>query len=306
MQRLDHRRGRGQIRERNHDWRRIAKEGFLIALGSFVYALGLDCFEVPNGLAAGGITGLATISSALASRAGLTLPVGIQTIAVNVLLLGYVVLRTRDGRYVARSIAGIIVSGVFTDLLAPIVPVPAQGDLLISAVWGGVLVGVGIGLVFLSGGNTGGTDIIAQLLARPTGLPLGTLSILIDGAIVLASIPVFSLGNALYAGIALYISGIVIDMVVDGPRTARVAYIVSDMHAEIANEILYKMGRGCTELQARGVWSGKERPMLMCVLGRAEATRLKAIVAEVDPDAIMIVSDVHEAFGEGFGRIGSI
>lgn len=304
MSPLDRLGGQGKVRGRAHDWRRLAREGLLIVLGSFVYALGIDCFEVPNGLAAGGITGVATIVSALAARVGLTLPVGAQTIAMNALLLCYVVLRTHDGKYVVRSIAGIVVSGVFTDLLAPIVPVPAQGDLLISAVWGGVLVGAGVGLVFLSGGNTGGTDIIAQMLAKPTGLPLGTLSILADGAVVLASIPVFSLGNALYAGVALYIGGIVIDMVVDGPRTARVAYIVSDRHAEIANEILYKMGRGCTELQARGVWSGKDRPMLMCVLGRSEATRLKAIVAEVDPDAIMIVSDVHEAFGEGFGHIG--
>ena len=248
------------------DWRRYLKEAFLIVAGSFVFALGVDCFEVPNGLAAGGLTGLATILAAIAASVGITLPVGLQ--------------------------------------LAPVVPVLAQGELLISAIWGGVLVGAGVGIVFLSGGNTGGTDIVAQLLNKPTGLPLGTLSMLVDGAIVLASIPVFSVRNALYAGIAMYIGGVVIDMVVDGPRTARVAYIISHRHDEIANKILYEMGRGCTELQARGVWSGNSRPVLMCVLGRTETARLKGIVAELDPDAIVIVSEVHEAFGEGFGEIG--
>lgn len=286
------------------DWRRCLKEAFLIVAGSFVFALGVDCFEVPNGLAAGGLTGLATILAAIAASVGITLPVGIQTIVMNVLLLSYVVLTTRDWSYVARSIAGIIISGLFMDALAPVVPVLAQGELLISAIWGGVLVGAGVGIVFLSGGNTGGTDIVAQLLNKPTGLPLGTLSMLVDGAIVLASIPVFSVRNALYAGIAMYIGGVVIDMVVDGPRTARVAYIISNRHDEIANKILYEMGRGCTELQARGVWSGNSRPVLMCVLGRTETARLKGIVAELDPDAIVIVSEVHEAFGEGFGEIG--
>ena len=286
------------------DWRRCLKEAFLIVAGSFVFALGVDCFEVPNGLAAGGLTGLATILAAIAASVGITLPVGIQTIVMNVLLLSYVVLTTRDWSYVARSIAGIIISGLFMDALAPVVPVLAQGELLISAIWGGVLVGAGVGIVFLSGGNTGGTDIVAQLLNKPTGLPLGTLSMLVDGAIVLASIPVFSVRNALYAGIAMYIGGVVIDMVVDGPRTARVAYIISHRHDEIANKILYEMGRGCTELQARGVWSGNSRPVLMCVLGRTETARLKGIVAKLDPDAIVIVSEVHEAFGEGFGEIG--
>ena len=286
------------------DWRRYLKEAFLIVAGSFVFALGVDCFEVPNGLAAGGLTGLATILAAIAASVGITLPVGIQTIVMNVLLLSYVVLTTRDWSYVARSIAGIIISGLFMDALAPVVPVLAQGELLISAIWGGVLVGAGVGIVFLSGGNTGGTDVVAQLLNKPTGLPLGTLSMLVDGAIVLASIPVFSVRNALYAGIAMYIGGVVIDMVVDGPRTARGAYIISHRHDEIANKILYEMGRGCTELQARGVWSGNSRPVLMCVLGRTETARLKGIVAELDPDAIVIVSEVHEAFGEGFGEIG--
>lgn len=285
--------------------RRLLKETFFIVVGSVVFAIGIDCFEVPNGLAAGGLTGLATVFSAIASAAGVNLPVGIQTIVMNAVLLGYAYLRTRDFSYITHSVAGILVSGILIDALVPFLPVPTQGELLISAIWGGVFVGAGVGIVFMSGGNTGGTDIIAQMIGRRTGLPLGTLSMLIDGVIVLISIPVFSLKNALYAGIAMYIGGIMIDFVLEGPKSERMAFIISDMHEEIANEIMYTLGRGCTELQARGVWSGNNRPVLMCILGRSEAAQLKNMVADIDENAIVIISEAHEAFGEGFQQFSS-
>lgn len=287
------------------DWRSILRKTFLIVFGSLAYAVGVDCFEVPNGLAAGGLTGIATITHALGEQVGLALPIGAQTIAMNVVLLVIVVCLTHDWGYVAASIFGILVSGALTDALVPIVPIPAQGDLLLSAIWGGVITGAGLGIVFRSGGNTGGTDIICQLIAHKTGIPLGSLSAIVDGLIVVASIPVFSLRNALYATVAMYISGRVIDAVLDGPRSQRAAYIISAEHADIANAIMYDLGRGCTELQARGVWSGNSRPVLLCVLGRSETVHLKEIVASIDPQAIVIISEVHEAFGQGFEKIGS-
>lgn len=188
--------------------RSLARRVFLILAGSFVFALGVDMFEIPNGLAAGGLTGLATITSAAAAQVGITLPVGIQTIAMNAVLLLYVYVSTRDVSYVAQSVLGILASGFLTDALAPVVPLPTQGQLLISAIWGGVIVGVGLGIVFLSGGNTGGTDIVCQLVARRTGISLGALTMIVDGAIMLVSIPVFSLTNALYAGVALFVAGV--------------------------------------------------------------------------------------------------
>ena len=297
-------------KEKTHDQRvrrrpigSTLRDAALIVGGSLIYAVGIDCFEVPNGLAAGGLTGIATIIYAVAKQAGLLLPVGIQTILMNVLLLVYVELRTHDRTYVTLSIAGILVSGFLTDAIAPFLPNLGAGDLLLSAIWGGVLVGGGIGLVFLTGGNTGGTDIICQMIAKKTGASVGTVALAVDGLIILASVPVFSLKNALYAVIALVVSSRVIDMVVDGPRTERVAYIISDHHEAIANAIMYDLGRGCTELQARGVWSGNERPVLFCVLGRSQTVVLKEAVARLDPDAIVIISEVHEAFGQGFGRL---
>ncbi len=283
-------------------WRIRLRDLALIICGSAVFAVGVDCFEVPNGLAAGGVTGLATVFYALARTAGIVLPVGIQTIVMNIFLL-MLVIKTGNRGYIVRTIIGIVACGLFTDVLAPFMPVLGNDDLLLCALWGGVITGVGLGLVFRTGGNTGGTDIIAQLVAKRVGLPIGTAVMVVDGLIIAASAPVFSVENALYAAVAMYISGKVIDAVIDGPRSERAAYIISEKHAEIANAIMYDLNRGCTELQARGVWSGNNRPVLFCVLGRNQVPLLKEVVAEADPEAIVFISEVHEAFGEGFGSI---
>ncbi|OUO34041.1 YitT family protein [Olsenella sp. An290] len=285
-------------------WRTVVRDAFLIIVGSLIFAVGVDVFEIPYGLAAGGVTGLATVFSAIADGLGVFLPVGLQTIAMNVLLLALVV-RSGDRGYIARTVAGILACGFFTDALVPFLPaVGGENDLLLCALWGGIITGVGLGLVFRTGGNTGGTDIVSQLLARRTGMPVGTAVIIVDGVIIAFSATVFSIEQALYAAVAMFICGKVIDAVVDGPRSARAAYIISTEHEKIANEILYTLNRGCTELQARGVWSGNSRPVLLCVLGRSESMRLKQIVAGIDPDAIVIISEVHEVFGEGFRQIG--
>ena len=284
-------------------WRTVLHDAFLIVVGSLIFAVGVDMFEIPNGLAAGGVTGLATVFYAIADNMGFYLPVGLQTIVMNVVLLALVV-RSGDRGYIVRTVAGIIACGLLTDLMAPVVPVlGGENDLLLCALWGGVITGVGLGLVFRTGGNTGGTDIISQILARRAGMPVGTAVIIVDGVIIAFSATVFSVEQALYAAVAMFICGKVIDAVVDGPRSARAAYIISTEHARIANEILYTLNRGCTELQARGVWSGNSRPVLLCVLGRSESMRLKQIVAQIDPEAIVIISEVHEVFGEGFRQI---
>lgn len=283
--------------------RRVVRDAALIVVGSAVYAFGVDAFAVPEGLAAGGVTGIATIIYALAAEHGVLLPVGTQTLLMNALLMIPVV-RSGGLRYAARTIGGIVASSLFIDLFAPVVPPLGGSDLLLCALWGGVICGAGLGLVFRTGGNTGGTDIIAQLAGRRLGLPMGTATVIVDGLVVLASIPVFSLANALYALVMMYLMGHVLDVVVDGPRSERAAWIVSDRHEAIANAVLYQMDRGCTEFQARGVWSGNPKPVLFVILSAREVGVLKGIVAATDPDALMVISDVHEAFGEGFGALG--
>ena len=283
-------------------WRATIADFALIIGGCALFAVGIDTFLIPNGLAAGGISGLATITSHLAALRGINLPVGIQTIAVNVVLM-LLVARSGDRNYLIRVIAGFLASGVLIDFVDPLVPKLTE-DMLLASIWGGAACGAGLGLVMRGGGNTGGSDIVAMFLQRRAGVPVGTTFIVSDFIVISISALVFSPRNALYALVAIFISGRVCDAVVDGPRTMRAAYVISTEHEKIANEILYTLNRGCTELQARGVWSGNARPVLFCVLGRQETTRLKAIVAACDPEAIVVISEVYEAFGEGFQNIG--
>ena len=284
-------------------WKVAVRDALLIVAGSIVFAIGVDVFEVPYGLAAGGVTGLAMVFSAVAETFGVALPVGLQTIVINALLMVLVV-RSGNRGYIARTVAGIVACGFFTDALVPFLPaVGGEGDLLLCALWGGVVTGLGLGLVFRTGGNTGGTDIVAQVVARRTSLPVGTSVIIVDGVVIALSATVFSVEQALYAAVAMFICGKVIDAVVDGPRAARAAYIISEKHNEIAHEILHTLDRGCTELEARGMWSGEERPVLFCVLSRSETVWLKQAVASCDPNAIVVISEVHEVFGEGFRQI---
>ena len=272
-----------------------------IIAGCAIAALGTDLFMIPNGLAAGGVTGLATIIHAVGAQYGLNLPVGIQTIVMNAILL-LVVVRTGGALYAIQTVTGFVFLGIFTDLFTPFVVNLQGGDLVLPAVWGGIMSGMGYGLVLRAGSNTGGSDTIAQIIARKTSLPVGATVTAIDIAVCAASIPVFSLENALYAALSMIVMGYVVDAVVDGANKRRMAYIISDEFPAIATDIMYGLDRGCTKVSATGMWTGEDRPMLMVIIERRELASLKAIVAEHDPDAITIIADVTEAFGEGFKR----
>lgn len=291
------------------DIKRIIQSNFvrdlpMIVLGCAIAAFATDMFMIPNGLAAGGVTGVATIIQELGARNGLTLPVGMQTIVINAVLL-LAVARAGGLLYVIQTVTGFVLLGVFTDLFAPFV-VPLGGDeLMLSALWGALACGLGYGLVLRCGFNTGGSDTIGQIISRKTSLPVGTTTMVIDVTVCALSIPVFSLLNALYAALAMVLMGIVVDAVVDGGNKRRMAFIISDKFSDIAADILYGLGRGCTKLSATGMWSGNDKPVLMVILERRELSPLKSIVAERDRDAIVIISDVTEAFGEGFKELGA-
>lgn len=283
--------------------RTFVRDAAVIVGGCLVFAMGFDCFEAQNGIAAGGASGLAlVIQQIVFNLTGVRMPVGMQVLAMNALLM-IPVFKTGGLRYAMRTVVGIVFSAVFTDAVAPFMPNLGEGDLLLCALWGGVITGIGLGLVFRVGGNTGGTDILAQLLAKRLPFSNGVAMLIVDGAVIVLSIPVFGFRNALYALVAMYISSYAIDRVVDGMNSRRVAYIISDYHRRVADAVMNDLDRGCTELAAKGSWTGKDRPMLMVVLGRSETAMLKELVAHIDPDAIVFISEVYEAYGEGFKNL---
>ncbi len=275
----------------------------LIMAGCAIAAFATDAFMIPNGLAAGGLTGLATIIAELGRRAGISLPVGMQTIVMNALLL-LVVVRSGGFKYAVQTITGFVLFGFFTDLFAPFVLPLGESDLTLSALWGGIISGLGYGLVFRCGANTGGSDTIGQIIARKSSLPVGGTVMAIDVAVCAASAPVFSLTNALYAALAMVAMGYVVDMVVDGGNSRRAAFIISDAFPDIEHDILHVMDRGCTRFLAQGSWTGKDRPVLFFVFSRREISIIKTIVYEHDPDAILVITDVNEAIGYGFKEAG--
>lgn len=293
---------------RRIDINRIIQSQFMrdlpaIMLGCVIAAFATDVFMIPNGLAAGGLTGLATIIAELGRRAGISLPVGIQTIVMNALLL-LVVVRSGGLKYVVQTVTGFVLFGFFTDLFAPFVLHLQHEDIMLSALWGGIVSGIGYGLVFRCGANTGGSDTIGQIIARKSSLPVGATVMAIDVAVCAASAPVFSVANALYAALSMVLMGYVVDMVVDGGNTQRAAFIISDHFEDIEHDILHAMDRGCTRLMAQGSWTKKDRPVLFFVLSRREISIIKTIVYEHDADAMLIITDVNEAIGYGFKSVG--
>lgn len=293
---------------RRIDINRIIQSQFMrdlpaIMLGCAIAAFATDVFMIPNGLAAGGLTGLATIIAELGRRAGISLPVGIQTIVMNALLL-LVVVRSGGLKYVVQTVTGFVLFGFFTDLFAPFVLHLQHEDIMLSALWGGIVSGIGYGLVFRCGANTGGSDTIGQIIARKSSLPVGATVMAIDVAVCAASAPVFSVANALYAALSMVLMGYVVDMIVDGGNTQRAAFIISDHFEDIEHDILHAMDRGCTRLMAQGSWTKKDRPVLFFVLSRREISIIKTIVYEHDADAMLIITDVNEAIGYGFKSVG--
>lgn len=293
---------------RRIDINRIIQSQFMrdlpvIMLGCAIAAFATDVFMIPNGLAAGGLTGLATIIAELGRRAGISLPVGMQTIVMNALLL-LVVVRSGGLKYVVQTVTGFVLFGFFTDLFAPFVLHLQHEDIMLSALWGGIVSGIGYGLVFRCGANTGGSDTIGQIIARKSSLPVGATVMAIDVAVCAASAPVFSVANALYAALSMVLMGYVVDMVVDGGNTQRAAFIISDHFEDIEHDILHVMDRGCTRLMAQGSWTGKDRPVLFFVFSKREISIIKTIVYQHDPNAILVITDVNEAIGYGFKKAG--
>ncbi|MFA5843225.1 MAG: YitT family protein [Coriobacteriia bacterium] len=282
--------------------RRVRDYAWMTA-GILLTAWALDAFLIPNRLAAGGVSGLATVFHYVALQHGLELPVGVQMLVMNVGLLALAV-RVRGWRYGAKTVYGAVGLSLAVDLLAPFTPHLAANDNLLAVLWGGALTGIGMGLVFKAGGNTGGTDIIAQLLTRRVSLGLGQLMLLVDAVVTVCAAIVFGPTLALYGAVAVFINGSVIDVVQEGLSVEKAAYIISDHSDRIAQAILEELGRGATGLLGRGLYSGQQREVIFTVVSRKELDDLKSLVRAVDPKAFLIISDVHEVLGEGFKENG--
>ena len=267
-----------------------------ITLASAVYALGFVwCYE-PNDIAFGGITGIAQIINHLLPVA----PVGVTVIILNIplFLLGWKLL---GGKMLLGSLYAMFISSVFIDLFTPLWDWQPMEPFL-ATIFGGLTMGLSLGLIFQQGSTTGGTDLAARLLKlRLAWLPMGKLLMAVDlVVIVLVALAFRALDTMLYGLVALYISSIAMDGVLYGLDNAKVAYIISDHNEEISRSIVEDLDRGVTILHGQGAYTGTDKKVLLCAFKQREIATIKNLVKEIDPAAFLIVCPAHEVLGEGF------
>ena len=277
---------------------RMVRDYAWITLGAALYSLSFDWFYVPNQIGFGGLTALGMILNHLSPA----IPIGAVVLVLNIpiFILGWKFL---GGHTLVSSLFAMAATSVLVDLIAAAYTFPPM-DPMLAAVFGGVMLGVSLGMIFSRGATTGGTDLIARLLKLPFAwLPMGKLLMAGDLSMLLAvSIAFRSMESAMYGIISLYISTLVMDGVLYGMDQSKVAYIVTARPQEVAAEIDRQMDRGATFLHGEGSFSREEKLVLMCAFKQKQIVPLKALVHELDPEAFLIVCNAHEVLGQGFRR----
>lgn len=278
-----------------------AQNTLSIIVGGFIMGFALIFFLVPSEIAAGGVSGVATVLYHL-----FNLPVGAMVLVLNIpiFILGFV---NFDARFLAASIIGTLSLSISTQFFESKLFqafLPVSNDMFLCSVLGGVLYGFGLGLALRAGGTTGGTDILSLVLKKwfPR-FSVGQFIIVIDGIIITAAGLAFGrLDTILYSAVMLFVSSYLADMMIAGVDFAKMVYVISEKDRDISRKIAEELNRGSTALSGFSMYSGKTRNVLMCVMRKYQLPKLKEIVLETDEDAFVIVSDVKEVIGFGFKR----
>ena len=267
-----------------------------IFMGTGIMALAIQCIFEPIGLVTGGFSGIAIIIRKM--TAGIVeggVPLWLTNLALNVpVFIAALIIKGR--KFLGRTVIGTVLLSFWLYVI-PQVDL-TQGDYMLSAVFGGVITGIGIGFVLLAKATTGGTDMVSALIQKY--VRHYSVVQIFDGMVVLAGLYVFGLKPALYAIVAIFITSKVSDALMEGMKYSKAAFIITDYYKEIADAIMTQLDRGLTGLDATGMYSGDKKTVLYCVVSKKEIVELKDIVAKIDPKAFVIVTDAREVFGEGF------
>lgn len=271
------------------------KSYLLITLGCVLGGAAYPLFLVPNNIAPGGLTGVATIFNYLWNW-----PVGLVSIVLN-LPLFLISFRSMGGVFVFRSFVATVLFSVCIDLIQ--LP-PLIDDMLLASVYGAILLGLGLGLIMRGGATTGGSDMIARMVnKRFPLLTVGTFLFIVDCCVILAAGFTMNAEKALYALINIFVSAKVVDLVLAGFGSAKACFIITGQAERIADRILHELDRGATLVPAKGAYSKEDRTVLISVVSNAEVIPLKRIVRSEDEKAFVFISDTHETLGEGFANL---
>lgn len=272
------------------------KDYIKIVLGASLMALSLDMFLIPNTIAAGGVSGIAAILEyAFDFKPSLVIAI----INVPLFVVGF---KTLGKKFLLKSFVGTAVLSIMAEVLYNVPKVTS--NLLIASLSGGIVMGIGMGLVMSVNSTTGGTEVLAKILKkRFKKLSVGKLIVIIDGVVIVASAlitKVFDLSA--YAVISLMVSTYILDVMLDGVDFAKQVYIISEKADEISQKIFSEVNRGVTGVNIRGMYTKKEKTMLLCIVKRSEIPLVKKVVTNIDENAFVMLSDVKEVYGEGFKR----
>jgi uncharacterized membrane-anchored protein YitT (DUF2179 family) len=275
---------------------RILFDGLFYIIGSALYALSVVIFISPNNISPGGLTGVATLLNYLTP-----IPIGVAMLVMNIPLMLAAWKRIGIDFTIRTTIVTVLVS-VMIDLFELFIP-PFHGDIILISVFGGVLSGVGLGLVYMRGGTTGGSEVIARLAGRSyPHIPIGRLILIVDAVVVACATVVYrNFQSSLYAIILIYVSTVVMDTMIYGKNKGKMLLIVTKYEHQISNEIMQKMQRGVTMLKGAGAYSGAEMQVVLCAVRPSEVYPLRTLVYDIDPNAFIIVVSTDEVLGEGFG-----
>ena len=272
------------------------KNALYIVIGLLCCSLGYNMYLIPNNIAAGGFTGVGQLVNHYVN-----ISVGTVGIILNVPLFA-LSMKRMGLQFGIRSLAAMLGLSLAIDLLH--FPV-ATNDLLLSCIFGGAISGIGFGLVLRGNATTGGSDMLASLVHRR--LPFIRVSVgifAVDGIVIIASAFVFDQQAAMYALICVFLMNVMVDLVLEGPNSAQAYFIISDRYEEIARRLMTELDRGVTAFDAKGMYSGHEKKVLLCVLNRFETMTLRRIVFSIDPKAFVIANKTYEVLGEGFTTPG--
>ncbi|MGM0565645.1 MAG: YitT family protein [Bacteroidota bacterium] len=277
----------------------------LIVLGSFILAAGFVLFINPYNIVPGGVYGVGIVVHHIVPA----IPVGAFGLALNIPLI-IIAIRVLGPRFGVKTIVGMTLTSVFMDSLTFIIgeddPLGLANETLLSCIFGGVIIGLGLGLIFKAKATSAGSDIIAMIAAKYTRLPVGQLLIVVDSIIVVMGLIIFKDWKVpLYSWIVIFVTGKVIDIVLEGVNYDKSLYIISNEHEKIRDKIIYDLNRGGTYISGKGLYSNIEKPIIFTVVNRRELAMLEDYIHEIDPDAFLTVANANEILGNGFKSLKS-
>jgi uncharacterized membrane-anchored protein YitT (DUF2179 family) len=277
---------------KNINLRKVIPDYFLLTVGAITSAVNFDIFLAPSNIAPGGVSGMAII---LYEFTGWYMGLTMLILSIPMLIIGFFYLGRF--RFLIRATYVTIVYSLGVDLLASWLPQGITNDLLLNAIYAGIIGGIGIGLIYRGGTSPAGTSVISRVIYLKTGIPNSQLFILIDGGVILIAGMVFGWEMSLYAFVTLYTWGVVADHVLEGPSVIRTAFIITDLPEEVSQALLNRIGVGVTAWAGKGMFTKAEHTTLFCTVNRGDVNLLKSLVSDADPKAFVVIVQGHQTKG---------